>query len=587
MQLRDTMVMNEARIVEGNRQNLPPGVLLRVEGLAQKCGVKNANGRVYPKEVWEHVFNDQEWLHKISEGQMVGEADHPDSNIPSIQRTSHVVRKVEWDQGENVYATFDILDTPSGRILETLFRAGVKVGTSSRGDGSTRKDEESNADMVEVGFYPDTWDMVINPSTEGAYPQVIRESMETPERSRAIISAVESIVNTNPSRENLLECYTRLTALNSTDASVIEARDKLGKRIYDQLTEDEQEDIMKTGTQPIPGAPTTPDASITFMNEAVNRHIQESIAPLEEQVANQNAMIVERDQKITALEAHAAENEDWKKKFEELTEKVGDVEDAAKIKSKYEAAREKVIPQLLERNEVLQAELDTAKELVEAHTDEAETNRVSAYIESAISSFSPKVRPQLRSVLEGCADVIEVDERLGNIEVLMYGPNNEQMKDMGASTGGEGEPSNPGSTTPAPDIDNPEWMPGEEDGTEGDVGQAQAQPTPAPAMDTVPAGGTEGDVGQAQPVPGNKPVPQAPAVRRESQQRPTRRYIPEDRRRQPGQRRMTTRESIDRNRLPSPRSGDSRQVVVEDILPERRDHNCEREVKTLAESLGG
>ena len=55
-QLIENFVMENARIVEADKKKLPPGVLLQVEGLGQKCGVKNANGRIYPKEVWEHVF---------------------------------------------------------------------------------------------------------------------------------------------------------------------------------------------------------------------------------------------------------------------------------------------------------------------------------------------------------------------------------------------------------------------------------------------------------------------------------------------------------------------------------------------------
>ena len=334
----------------------------------------------------------------------------------------------------------------------------------------------------------------------------------------------------------------------------------------------------------MPNGFTTPDPSNAFMTEAVNRHIQESVKPLEEQVAMQSKMIVEREQKIAALETQLAESENWRKKFEELVAGVGDLNEAATIKKKYEAARTRVIPELLEQNDVLQGELAAVKELVEAHTGEAENNRVSAYIESAISNARPQLRPRLRAMLEGSRDVIEVDERLTNLEALMGRTLSEMPVLLGPATGGTGTPS-----TAGPEPATPDWMPGAEEGDEGEGDLTQtAMPTPAPNMNTISAGGTYGDVGMGQPAPGNKPMPPAPGVRSESRRRrPQGRYIPESTRRA-ARRRMSVQENIDRNRLPQPRSGNGRQVVMESApMMEQTNNNCKREVKNLAESLGG
>jgi hypothetical protein len=72
-----------------------------------------------------------------------------------------------WWNGDSVMAKFEVLDTPSGKILKDLVKAGIKLGISSRGLGST-KQEKGNT-MVEDDFQLICFDMVSEPSTPGAY----------------------------------------------------------------------------------------------------------------------------------------------------------------------------------------------------------------------------------------------------------------------------------------------------------------------------------------------------------------------------------------------------------------------------------
>lgn len=549
-ELRDSLLM-EAKIIESNRANLPEGVLLRVQGLCQKVGIKNANGRLYPVEVWEHVFGDQNWTNKVKEGGMIGEADHPESNVPSIQRASHVIRSVDWDRGENVYATFDILDTPTGRILETLFKAGVKVGVSSRGDGSTRRDEEQSADIVEVGYIPDTWDFVINPSTAGAFPSPIHEAANAPEYQQAVIDAVEGTVNNSPSRVDLLECYTRLIALDSRHASIIEAKDILMGKIYEHLTTEEV-NVMKDG-QPVITPPVDP--GITFMTEAVKNQMESTIRPLEEKLASSNQRIVELDQENKALQAQITEREDWQTKYDELVNKVGDISEAEENKKRLEAARTTVIPGLVAENERLQVELDAATELAGEHSLAADTNRIAAYIETAIARYPEAIKPQVRAVLEGAKDVVDVDRRLTSLETL--GLVKEAFPPPAKATGG----------VPA------------EAGAGGHSGGGQLPP--ADTGEGVPA--------EAGALPPSKPwMPgQTQGSQREQRRNLRDRTVGAGRRdRQPRQP-MTVAETQDRDRLPKPQSvQDHDRVVAERGAPTEREDGSSKVVLSLVESLG-
>ncbi len=72
-----------------------------------------------------------------------------------------------WWQGDNVMGKIKVLDTPSGQILKSLVKSGVKLGISSRGLGSTRR--EGGKTIVEDDFQLICFDFVQEPSTPGAF----------------------------------------------------------------------------------------------------------------------------------------------------------------------------------------------------------------------------------------------------------------------------------------------------------------------------------------------------------------------------------------------------------------------------------
>ena len=73
-----------------------------------------------------------------------------------------------WWNGDVVEGVVEILDTPAGSILKSLVESSVKLGISSRGLGSTKKNSNGN-DVVQEDFQLVTFDFVSNPSTHGAF----------------------------------------------------------------------------------------------------------------------------------------------------------------------------------------------------------------------------------------------------------------------------------------------------------------------------------------------------------------------------------------------------------------------------------
>ena len=85
-----------------------------MKGILQKSDTLNQNGRVYPRPILEReVRNYQKF---INENRALGECDHPDSSVVELKNASHIIREA-YMEGDVCYGTVELLDTPSGKIL--------------------------------------------------------------------------------------------------------------------------------------------------------------------------------------------------------------------------------------------------------------------------------------------------------------------------------------------------------------------------------------------------------------------------------------------------------------------------------------
>lgn len=148
-----------------------------VEGVFQRKDIKNANGRVYPGSIWEKIFKNENIQKMIQERRMFGEVDHPQDGKNLLARASHIVldQKMNETTGD-IIGKAEILNTPSGKILQELFNAGCTVGISSRGSGSVKKTDLG--EVVQDDFILESYDFVSNPSTFGAFPKVVSEDID-------------------------------------------------------------------------------------------------------------------------------------------------------------------------------------------------------------------------------------------------------------------------------------------------------------------------------------------------------------------------------------------------------------------------
>jgi hypothetical protein len=160
-------------LTEGERLKMVNEGAVYLVGVCQRAGVKNGNGRIYNRKVLAREVDN--YQKPIRERRSLGELDHPDDSVINLKNASHLVTKMWWDN-DNVMGKIELLDTPSGKVLKSLVKSGIKLGISSRGLGSVR--EVNGTTMVEDDFQLICFDMVSDPSTPDAYMRV--DKKQTP-----------------------------------------------------------------------------------------------------------------------------------------------------------------------------------------------------------------------------------------------------------------------------------------------------------------------------------------------------------------------------------------------------------------------
>lgn len=140
----------------------------------QKFGVKNRNGRIYPKEIL--VRQNEIYQEAIRQRRALGELDHPESSVISGDRVSHNIIETWWE-GHTLmgkmeipmtkgFINFGIVST-KGDLVAHFLQQNFMIGVSSRGVGSLK--EVKGDFIVQDDFELICWDAVTAPSTPGSW----------------------------------------------------------------------------------------------------------------------------------------------------------------------------------------------------------------------------------------------------------------------------------------------------------------------------------------------------------------------------------------------------------------------------------
>ena len=216
-------LMNSGSIVESQKSERK-GVLRTIIAKITDY-LPNRNGRVYPRSIWEKACNSDLVKEQVACNCFFGEANHPFDDRMDIDLTnvSHAISKIDI-KDDGVYGTIDILDTPSGNIIDKLMEYGSKIGISSRGCGSL--DDRTNT--VQDDYQLFAFDIVARPSVAAAR---LTESEELMKQGKVIMTESEI--------QNVLRGY-RNNILNESGYTQI--KENLGaNKIISQLIKESEE----------------------------------------------------------------------------------------------------------------------------------------------------------------------------------------------------------------------------------------------------------------------------------------------------------------------------------------------------------
>ena len=135
----------------------------------------NNNGRIYTKE--EYLPHIKALRDEIKSGTpILGEIDHPEDRFEvKLKEASHRVVDLWFDSAKNmVMGKIELLNTPNGKILQSLVEQHIPIFISSRAAGTVGPDNKVNIKRI---F---TWDAVYKPGFKECKLELVNESYRGP-----------------------------------------------------------------------------------------------------------------------------------------------------------------------------------------------------------------------------------------------------------------------------------------------------------------------------------------------------------------------------------------------------------------------
>lgn len=186
MLLQDVQIIEKLQVINESTGGKPGP--MRVRGVFQRCDAPNANNRIYPQTVLEGAIKNLN--ESIAQRRLVGELDHPSYDVVKLSNASHIITSLRLE-GKEVIGEAEILSTPAGKVVEALIKDGIKIGISSRGMGTLT--EGKGHKIVNDDFKLLTFDIVADPSTQGAFPSLV----ESKQNQAKVESTIKRVMGKN------------------------------------------------------------------------------------------------------------------------------------------------------------------------------------------------------------------------------------------------------------------------------------------------------------------------------------------------------------------------------------------------------
>ena len=251
---------------------------------------------------------------------MPGELDHPTDRLETCSEKIAIMmpEKPVKDKDGHLIATFDILDTPNGRIAYTLAKYGYKLGISSRGDGEVYPDVDGEH-VDEDSYQFKAFDLVLLPAVKAArlkmveslqngktFNKAINEALEnaTPDEKKVMQETLNNLnINFNSEKSEdksniaannagatlVKELQESLIAKQKAEAQVLELQEKLSVCYAKEAKQ--EEDIAKY------------KSTIRTLSESASnvKALQNKIETLNESLKQKDELIAQKEDRVSKM----------------------------------------------------------------------------------------------------------------------------------------------------------------------------------------------------------------------------------------------------------------------------------------------
>lgn len=158
-------------------------ILAKVQGPFFVPNGTSRNKRFYSEQLWSKCIGKPSVQERLLKKRMFGTIGHEtEINDETLLegKISHIVTDLAVEKNDiKGYGEALILDTPAGRILNTVIRAGAGMFTSSRALGKFNGNNEAGVPKIDEDTYDlQTFDFVIEPGFLQANPKVVESLNE-------------------------------------------------------------------------------------------------------------------------------------------------------------------------------------------------------------------------------------------------------------------------------------------------------------------------------------------------------------------------------------------------------------------------
>lgn len=164
-------------------------VLGTFTGKCCDAAVFNNNDMKLNRELFENLINSDEYKDAMEHRYYIGFLGHPeDPNCQDFKDACIVMTDMEIKSNDEIYGTFDLINTPVGNVVKSFVDAGVQFGISIRGAGDV--DAEGNVDPETFIFRG--FDLVAFPAYADAVPEFLEIAAASDPKYKKIKSAIDT-----------------------------------------------------------------------------------------------------------------------------------------------------------------------------------------------------------------------------------------------------------------------------------------------------------------------------------------------------------------------------------------------------------